>query len=184
MDRRHQPETNSALNEPVEAKENRKPKELVTDQGSVYTYLPDGRTQRFKEATGETMDPQDVIVFIPPWDTIKADVARIYPEIFGPIENEIYYQQLLLEYAQLSGRTMKVIDEKGGELSHNSEVGKVDRPFLAFIDRKDDKRSFSLPVSKIPKIGYLTFDTRKFVDEKGETMRERHIGNKVSEIRY
>ncbi len=73
--------------------------EITTAKGSVYKYLPDGRTQRFKQATGELNDPQDSIVFIPPWDMIKAPAMKAYPEIFGHIENEAQYEQVLLEYA-------------------------------------------------------------------------------------
>lgn len=40
---------------------------VETEKGSVYTYLPDGRTQRFKKAANETYSPQDAIVFIPDW---------------------------------------------------------------------------------------------------------------------
>lgn len=44
--------------------ERQKPAEVITARGSVYRYLSDGRTQRFKTATGELHEPQDTLVFI------------------------------------------------------------------------------------------------------------------------
>lgn len=157
--------------------------EIVTAQGSIYRYLPDGRTQRYKTATEKLETPQDVIAFIPPWEIIQNQAAKLYPEIFGNVKDERQYEQTILPYAQLEGYTMRVIDEKGQELKTNYEVESVDRAFLSFIDRKNPKKNFTLPIATEPKLGYYTFDTRKFVDDNGETMRERHIGNKVVEIK-
>ena len=160
----------------------RKPKEVVTAKGSIYKYLPDGRTQRIKVATGETMEPQDVLVFIPPWDLIKSEAQRIYPKIFGGIENELQYEEELLHFAQDPNKTMRVVDLEGNELRTNAEVAAHEKIFIAFVDKQFPENSFYLPVTATPKIGYSTFDTRKYGE--GEDMRiERHMGNKVVEIR-
>ncbi len=162
----------------------RNPVEVTTARGSTYKYLPDGRTQRYKKAIQELNEPQDILVFIPPWDLINEDALKIYPEIFQGIENQPQYEQLLLKYAQIDGHTMRVVDLNGNELRSNKEISEKDRVLLAFIDRADPKNTFTLPISITPKIGYITFDTRKFVDQDGETKRQRHIGNEVVDIKY
>lgn len=169
---------------PESRQEKPKISEVVTARGSIYKYLPDGRTERFKTATQEQNNAQDVLVFIPPYDLVIEQARKLYPEIFRGIENQILYEQLLLEYAQGKGRTIRVVDEKGKELSSNKEVELAARAFAYFVDKQNQKNSFFLPISKEPKIGYQTYDTRKYKDADGETYRERHLGNKVTEIRY
>lgn len=169
---------------PSAERKEKRPTEIVTARGSVYRYLPDGRTQRFKTKTGELNEPQDTLVFIPPFEMIGAKAAELYPDIFRGIENGLQFDEVLLGYAQLHGRTMRVVDENSSELRGNEEVRNAGRVFVQFIDRDDPKNSFVLPVSKDPKAGYNTFDTRKFIDEDGELKRERHIGNKVVEVKY
>jgi hypothetical protein len=65
-----------------ESIERHKPTRLVTAKGSVYTYLPDGRTQRYKAATETLEAPQDLLVFMPPWNTIETKAKELYPEVF------------------------------------------------------------------------------------------------------
>jgi hypothetical protein len=173
--------------QPIEkSKQSEKPRptEIMTAKGSVYTYLPDGRTERFKKATGEHLPPQDALVFIPPWDAIKEQAEKIYPNLFKGIENNTQYEQVLLEYVQRDGHTVRIVDANGKELKTNAEIEQAEKAFAYFVDKIDQKNSFHIPISKEPKVGYTTFDTRKFVDEKGETRRERHMGNKVTEIKY
>lgn len=169
-----------------EKKEKLKPTRIVTGMGSVYEYLPDGRTQRFQKATGEMHEPQDTLVFIPPWKLIESQAKTIYPKIFNSsgIDNQVQYNQFLLEYAQLKGHTIRVVDEKGKELRSNQDIEKSGKVFITLIDKNNPQDIFYIPVSKEPKIGYLTFDTRKYKNEKGETDRKKHIGNKVTEIQY
>lgn len=157
---------------------------VTTAKGSKYTYLPDGRTQRFKKVTGELEEPQDVLVFIPPWDMIKDQAIKFYPAIFSGIENQLQYEQLLLEYSQISGRTIRPRSPEGREIFTNQEAKSVSRVFLDFVDRSKAAADFTLPVSVEPKKGYLSFDTKKYSNEKGETIRELHIGNRVVEIEY
>ncbi len=157
---------------------------VTTAKGSVYTYLPDGRTQRFKKVTNELHEPQDVLVFIPPWELIKDEAPKLYPKIFSNIESPGYYQEILLEYAQYPGRTIRPVDEKGSLVESNKQAKEASRVFLAFIDKNNPDLSFTLPVSINPKPGWNSFDTRKFVDKNGEEFRERHIGNEVVNIEY
>ena len=165
-------------------KEEKRPVELTTERGSVYQYLPDGRTQRFKTATGELNEPQDTLVFIPPYDLIGTQAVKAYPKIFNGVENETQFTQILLEYAQTSGKTIRVINGKGVELKDAQEVATAGQIFLYFVDKNNPKSNFFLPASKEPKLGYSTYDTRKYTDEQGGTIRERHMGNKVIDIKY
>lgn len=167
-----------------------KPTEIRTLQGSVYKYLPDGRTQRFKTATGELNEPMDTITFIPPWDVFREMMAKmphpkIIDKIFDNVGGQAGYDQILLEYAQGKGKTIRVIDERGNELGSPQNLAGAEKVFLHFVDKVNPENSFTLPVSKDPTINYSTFDTRKYIDPKtGETMREQHIGNAVTEIAY
>lgn len=168
--------TNESLEKP-------KPVSFTTAKGSVYTYLPDGRTQRFKEATGESLDPQDVCVFLPPYEEIYAEAKKRFPEIFAEVDNHILFKQLILDYQNRDGLTIRVTDSKGNEITTNDQLTNVGEVYMYFIDKNNSKNNFYLPVSKEPKIGYNTFDTRIY-KEDGQTKKERHLGNKVVDIKY
>ena len=43
---------------------------IVTEHGSVYQYLPDGRTQRQNKVKDKTYEPQDILVFVPPYEWV------------------------------------------------------------------------------------------------------------------
>lgn len=171
-------------NEVSTSSEKLKATEFITEKGSVYKYLPDGRTQRHKTATGEDNDIQDICVFIPPYEKISAEAKRIYSHIFEKIETTLQFEQFILPYAQSEGYTIRVIGDNNTELTNVSDMANTHRVFIALINKKSPEKSLTLPVSKVPKVGYNTFDTRKYIAENGETMRERHIGNKVIEIKY
>lgn len=184
MPEKYQPsETNKNL-EKVEAGIKRNPSEFTTNMGSVYKYLPDGRTQRFKTATGELSQPQDTIVFIPPFGMIKDWAIKIYPEIFKGIENEAQYEALLVHYVHGGNKTIRVTDQTGKELANNAEAAKAEKLLIALVDKDNPKQSFYLPVSIEPKVGYNTYDTTKYKDKNGKTIRNKHLGNKVISIKY
>ncbi|MES2060143.1 MAG: hypothetical protein V4438_03870 [Patescibacteria group bacterium] len=164
--------------------ERMKPKRVTTSHGSIYNYLPDGRTQRFKTAEQKMSEPQDTLVYIPPWEKIKEKAKEAYPKVFGSIEDAVDYAQLLLKFAQTESYTMRVVDETGKELKSNAETAEAKRVLICFVDKKNIQDSFYLPVSIEPKVGYQTYDTRKYKDEHGETLRQRHVGNEVTEIEY
>lgn len=168
----------------LEESEKRLPKSIVTAKGSVYTYLSDGRTQRFKAAAGETNEPQDILVFIPPWDLIAEKAKKIYPEHLGGVENETIFQDILLEFAQLEGKTIRIIDESGSLLTTNEAVQKAQQVYMALIDKKDSKNSFNIPIGKRAVLGWNTLDTRRYTTPDGHSMHERHMGNKITQINY
>jgi hypothetical protein len=184
MSETYQPEQEQGNPRKSETEIKRKPTEIITAMGSVYKYLPDGRTQRFKTATGELSEPQDTIVFIPPFETIKDWALKAYPKIFKGIENEAQYEALLVHYVHGGNKTIRVTDQTGKELTNNTEAAKAERVLAALVDKDDTTQSFYLPVSREPKIGYNTYDTTKYKDENGETVRDKHLGNKVTDIKY
>ncbi len=170
-----------------ESAEKRKPKSITTAKGSVYTYLPDGRTQRFKTVDGKMEAPQDILVFIPPWNTLANKAKQMYPEIFESIEDEMQFEQLLLQYAQLKGFVIIPVTADGMKVKSLNELATNESLYLAFGVKNGDtqKIHFSLPVGKEPQLDWKTFDTRKFYDETdGILKREIHIGNKVVSIEY
>lgn len=155
---------------------------IVTGKGSVYKYLPDGRTQRFKETTGEMNDPQDALVFVPDFEWVKKHASPKLLEKMG--DNETLYHEILLEYVQGKGKKNYIVDQKGNRLETNKEIAEAEtkgRVFLTFGD--DNNVDFSIPVSTKPEVGFNTFDTRKYKRDDGKGYeRESHLGNKVVEI--
>ncbi len=157
--------------------------EFKTAKGSVYRYLPDGRTQRFKAATGELEESQDVMVFIPPLEAIQNQAKKLYPELSEVFDSPIQYNQFLLNYVHGKEKTVRISDAKGNELGTNEEIRKAGKVFLHFIDKTKHSSDFSLPVFNEPKIGFQTYDSRRFVGKDGEPMKEHHIGNIVTDIK-
>lgn len=151
---------------------------VVTSHGSTYRYLEDGTTQRYKKAEGKEYDPQPVLVYIPNYDWLHERL----PEVVGKLgENEGIYEEVLLEYAQAKGKTMCVVDQDGRKLETNEEVSEaLDHGTIAVAFMTGNTVDFLLPTTNEPRMGFYTFDTRKYIDEEsGELMRERHLGHKV-----
>lgn len=88
----------------------KKPTSVVTARGSQYTYLEDGRTQRWKAATDEKYEPQDILVFIPPWEQIAEKAKELYPEIFKEIETQAQFEYILLVYIHSKESAVRPID--------------------------------------------------------------------------
>jgi hypothetical protein len=146
---------------PKEEKKDGDVESFETSKGSVYTVLPDGRTQRFKTATKELNEPNDLIVFV-------------------KFKNAQQEQDFLSAQNRQNGQKLYVIDSKGNKYDTNEQVkGKDVR--LAIV--KDGKVVETVETSLEPKIGYNTFDQRRYT-EKGEGYRSTHLGNKVTKINY
>jgi len=158
--------------------------EVETAKGSAYRYLPDGTTQRFKKVEGKTYEQQSALVYVPDYNWIKANAPEQVLKQLG--ENELIYHEILLDYVQnprKDGRKVYIIDKTGKKIETNEEIKNSDGPvYLAFIS-DGSKADFTIPVSYTPKLGWMAFDTRRYVDEEtGESMRERHLGNAVVKI--
>jgi len=154
----------------------------------VYRYLPDGHTQRYKKAENKHYEPQDALVFVPDWSWVSKNAPDNMLMKLG--ENETQYSQTILEYAQMKGNKIYIVDEMGNKLETNQAIKESDRTiFLWFghteIAGEKDKlvQDFVIPVSLKAQKGWYTFDTREYKTEEG-TKREVHIGNKVKEIVY
>lgn len=158
---------------------------VVTQKGSVYKYLPDGRTQRYQTAKKELHEPQNALVYIPDWDWVKEYVRdESYLEKLG--ENSAQYNQNILRYVQTSGKKAYIVNSEGKKLETNEDIkSEESQVYLVFLERNAEEIDISVPVSHIPKQGFKTFDTRKYRDEEtGEMMRTMHIGNSVKEINW
>lgn len=155
---------------------------IETAKGSKYKYLPDGRTQRFKKTEGKNYEPQDILLFIPDWETIQKIAPKdlIKRGIFG--ENDVQYDQELLNYLH-KGR-ISIVNKEGDVLKTkrkiNDEKGTI---FLAFQEKGKDIADFVIPVSRMPQLGYYAFDRRNYKKDD-EDMTERHIGHQVIKIGY
>lgn len=156
---------------------------VVTQKGSVYKYLPDGRTQRYQTAKEELHEPQDAIVYIPDWEWVKSHVRdESYLRKLG--ENSTQYNQNILRYVQTSGKKANIVNAEGKKLETNEDIkNEESQIYLVFYERGAEELDISIPVSHTPQQGFKTFDTRKYRDEETEElMRESHIGNPVKEI--
>lgn len=156
---------------------------VETAEGSTYRYLSDGTTQRFKKVEGRDYEPQAALVYVPPFEWVKQYAS---PEMLEKMGKEDYiYEDNLLHYVQnpyKDGNKVYIVDAIGKKIETNEEIKNAKgQIYLAFL--KDGKTDFFIPVSHKPVVGFYTFDTRTYNDEKtGEHMRERHLGNQVVNI--
>jgi hypothetical protein len=153
---------------------------VETAKGSVYKYLEDGTTQRFKKVENKKCEPQSELVYVPDFNYIKSHVTPEELVKLGKSKEE--YVLHLLEYVQGDNRNCYIVNGNGRKIETNQgildEKGDV---YLAFGD--ENKTHFIISVSLIPKIDFYTYDSRKFRDEeKGTMIRERHLGNQVVKI--
>ena len=157
---------------------------VETAKGSTYRYLPDGSTQRFKKVEGREYEKQSALVYVPDWAWVKQNAS---PEVLAKLGgDEDEYVQTLLRYVQNPVKSMDrkvyIVDEKGKRIETNQEIKEAEGTvYLIFLSKGNP--DFFIPVSHKPKLGFMTFDTRKYDDkETGEPMRERHLGNPVVKI--
>jgi hypothetical protein len=135
-----------------------------TAMGSVYTVLPDGRTQRFKTAIGKQSEPNDLIVFVK-----FTDDAQEQRFLRGVHDDN-------------SGTKVYVIDNQGTKYSKNSDIRGKDVKF-ALVNPETGVVLETVETKQEPTVGYNTYDERRFT-ENGDQYRSKHIGNKVTKINY
>ncbi len=174
----------------AETKEDKTKGELYfcTDHGSRYYLLPDGRTRRYKAKTQEWYEPQDIIVFVPNYDTLHASKPSTmsedaFQQLFG--ENDVQLAQNLLAIVQdhgVNGRQWRisVTTVDGREIKQNAEKKSSQRLFLKF-ELAAQKQLFFIPVSSEPKIGYSPFDKRWF-EKDDQHLSEQHLGNAIDKL--
>ncbi len=149
-----------------------------TAKGSVYKYLPDGRTQRYKKVENKMYEPQNALVYVPDYNWVQKNAPEQMRNVLG--ENESIYEEILLSYVQGNGKKCYIIDRKGQKLETNREISQTDGPVLLTFGY-GGKVDFYIPVSNMPKLGWYTYDTRKYMSGE-KCLREKHLGNKVVKI--
>lgn len=146
----------------------RGPVAFRTAQGSVYSYDNEGKTSRFKSATGEQHERQDVTVFSP----------------LSPEDEQDYL--LAIHTRGHDGNTKAYVverqpDNSGKVILDVAQVSNPDSLYLAILNNgkivKTNKASLE------PTVGTSVYDSRHY-QQDGVTMSERHLGNKVTELIY
>jgi len=154
---------------------------VITAKGSEYTYLADGTTQRFKKVAAEINEPQQLLVYVPDYEWVQKYAPKEILQKFG--ENETMYEQIILEHVHsLAGKKVYMQNSAGEKLDTNDAIrSSKSTPMLGFY--RNGTIEFAIPISHTPKIGWSTYDQRYYIDPSdGESMREKHLGNKVVRI--
>lgn len=154
---------------------------VMTARGSVYSYLPDGTTQRTKKTEGKEYSPQTALVYVPGYEWVKRNFRPDKLETtFG--DNSGTYVETLVGYVQGKDKKCYLVNREGKKLETNAELRAVEGSiFLTFGD--EEKVDFMIPVTVDPTVGYMTYDSRKYRNEEtGEMEREKHLGNPVVKI--
>jgi len=93
------------------------------------------------------------------------------------------YEQTLLEYAQGQNKKCRIIDKEGNRIGTNKEAFEAfetkGQLYIALCN--GDDVDFWIPASRIPRLGFYTYDTRKF-EKDGQWLRESHMGHEVVRI--
>ena len=162
---------------------------ITTARGSVYTVLPDGRTQRYKTKGAEFVDgakekhPYELMVFLPDWETIKRAAPPDVLEKLGDTK-EIFMADLATKFrGDVKGYKGYVTDETGKKLRVNKEVIDAKGQVWVII-LKEDKTYVHIPVHKEPKEGRSTVEMNRIDQDDGSHITERHVGNEIVEITY
>ena len=117
-----------------------------TEHGSVYTYDSDGKTTRFKTASGEQLERQNITVFIPLTGLEEAEYLEAYHL------NEHSHTKVYVLERQPDDSPKKIRDV--------SEIGDPSRIYLGII--KAGKVIKTTPASLRPIVGYNAFDSCHF----------------------
>jgi hypothetical protein len=147
--------------------ESPKVKSFITSKDSVYTYDAEGRTSRFKKATNEQHEAQDVTVFLELTPEEENRILDAYRRERNPAgRGKIYVME-------------KLADGSPKRITKMSEITDPGRIYLTIY--QNDQMVWAKPAEVKPRIGLSAFDTKQGVDEDGE-YTERHLGNAIKEI--
>ena len=145
---------------------------VITEKGSVYRYLPNGMTQRFKTAEGRLSPPKDILVYVPDFESLLRMESIDRP---GNTEDEYYAS--LLDHVHDRSKWIRVANRDGRSFRTNHEIVADGGPiWIAFGE--GESLSFCLPAFHLPKEGYLAYDVKYEADN---TCR-RHLGHKVTQV--
>jgi len=150
----------------------RRVKTFKTAQGSIYTYDQDGKTTRFKTATGEQQKRQDITVFANLTPDEEQEVLHAYQHVDDKYKNSKVYI---------------VERQKGNVPKFLFDIKDIKDPneicLVVILDKNTGAYSLVKKASVTPTVGSNAFDMRQW-NEDGQTLRERHLGNKVVDIQY
>lgn len=158
---------NPEVNNPEQ--ESKKPRSFMTERGSVYSYDETGRTSRFKKATNEQYEPQDLTVFL---DLDDEDYKFFRAALEGQnpdLKKKIYIVE-------------RKKDDKPEVRESLNEVQDSQRLYLAVVDKNGSIIKL-VKASLKSEIGKTVFDTRSY-EKDGKNFRERHFGHKITKIDY
>lgn len=154
-------------NEPQSEDKTPKVKSFRTSSGSVYTYDSDGKSARFKAATGEQRPRNDVTVFV---DLSGLEAADLLAGIHTTDPNTRAY---VLE-----------VDEEGKPPRIIRDVGEIKDPNKVAVGVvRNGSYSFFKKASVTPVIGWTPFEYRKY-EIDGQQMSSKHVGHEVVDIQY
>lgn len=151
---------------------------FMTEMGSIYAYDNFGRTTRYKGRKEELHEPQDLTVFVDMDPSDKDDFIRSLHHSTDPNE------RLYVVEKQPNGGAKKI--HRPEDIQNPDElylvacvVDKTLQPDRNIVHILKNKKA-----SLQPQIGRYVYDTRRYVGEDGESKAERHLGHRVTEIKY
>ncbi len=155
-----------------------KPAAFMTERGSIYTYDDQGRTTRHKTKTGEEYQAQDLTVFV--------DMQTQDKDAF------VYY----LHHNDDPNVKVYVVERQPNDaavkIRRPEDIKNPDALYLAACrtdpnvqsDHNIQQLLKSRKVQLQPAVGMYAYDTRSYRDEQQKPMTERHLGHRVTEIKY
>ncbi|MEX2013828.1 MAG: hypothetical protein WD896_00545 [Parcubacteria group bacterium] len=144
---------------------------FITAKGSVYQYDEEGRTTRYKTATQEQHRPQDLAVFLDLSLEHEQEILESLHSKDPNVKGKVYVIE------RQPDNSPKII-RKREDISNPAAL------YLGIFDEKMGMR-WAHSASLEPAVGSNVFDTARHYDEDGNYIEtERHLGNKVVDIRY
>lgn len=142
----------------------KKVESFETAKGSVYTYDDEGHSTRFKTATGEKLEKQNITVFFdmsPQEEQVLLKAFTDETQNVDIVENQ-------------SDGTIKII-RRIEDISNPDEIN--------FSIIKGGKVVSAKKATLIPQNGLSVFESQDFL-ENGKVLAKRHLGNRVVKINY
>jgi len=156
---------------------------FLTEKGSVYSYLPNGKVQRFKTSENLIKTPYDITVFIPDFDWLVRNGPKEKWRQYA--KNPLEYSGNLTDYAYANGRKLTICDRDGNKTLENSQLNTEKDRFVAFCRQYKDsvKVDFHLPVSRFPQLGFRPYEfSYSQINKNGEAKKEHHLGHSITSI--
>ena len=140
------------------------PKTFVTEKGSVYTYGPDGRAERYKKITGEKFGKMGITVFFDADPDNKKRIVDAYERGSG----------------KFSIHLVEIYDGKPVEIIDLKQVVNAENLRFCVMNLEKRKLAFSTKASLTPKVGSVVYEQappRRDGDKSWS-----HLGHEVVKI--